>query len=232
MNLLKKLSTGAVVAVRRLSARIAASLILLSGCNAVVIAQAEADPFDAEKFMAAIEVQGAELKARSKAAQLYRDCVYCHGEEGRPASSYYPRLAGQPAGYLVQQLTAYRDGSRKSEIMSSLARILSAEEINALAGYLTAQTPIAADPKQLASSTAVKGKARAEALGCAACHGQAYQGQDNYARLAGQGQEYLAIQLKAFRDGGRTDPAGVMPGLAAALSDDDIQTLSHYFSAL
>lgn len=230
MNLLQKKSTGAVVGVRRLCARVAASLLLLSACNTTVIAQA--DPFDAEKFMAAIEVQGAELKARSKAAQLYQDCVYCHGEQGRPASSFYPRLAGQPAGYLVQQLNAYSDGSRQSEIMSSLARILSAEEINALAGYLAAKAPAAADPKQLATSTALKGKARAEALACAACHGQAYQGQDNYARLAGQGQEYLAIQLKAFRDGGRTDPAGVMPGLAAALSDDDINTLSHYFSAL
>ena len=72
MNLLKKLSTGAVVAVRRLCAAIAASLLLLSGFNEAVIAQADADPFDAEKFMAAIEVQGAELKARSPAAQLYR----------------------------------------------------------------------------------------------------------------------------------------------------------------
>lgn len=232
MNLPEKKLTAAVVTVQRYCARIVASLLLLGGCSTAVMAQSDADPFDAEKFMAAIEVQGAELKARSKAAQLYRDCVYCHGEQGRPASSFYPLLAGQPAGYLVQQLTAYRDGSRNNEIMSSLARILSVEEINALADYLAGQAPPAADPKQLASSTAIKGKSRAAELGCAACHGQAYQGQDNYARLAGQGQEYLAIQLKAFRDGGRTDPAGVMPGLAAALSDDDINALSHYFSAL
>jgi len=214
MNLLKKLSTGAVVAVRRLCAAIAASLLLLSGFNEAVIAQADADPFDAEKFMAAIEVQGAELKARSPAAQLYRDCVHCHGEQGRPASSFYPSLAGQPAGYLVQQLNAYSEGSRQNAIMSSLAKILSAEEINALADYLAAQVPQAAD------------------LHCAVCHGGRYQGQDNYARLAGQGYEYLAIQLTAFRDGGRVDPAGVMPGLAANLSDEDIDNLSRYLSAL
>jgi len=232
MNLLKKLSTGAVVAVRRLCAAIAASLLLLSGFNEAVIAQADADPFDAEKFMAAIEVQGAELKARSPAAQLYRDCVHCHGEQGRPASSFYPSLAGQPAGYLVQQLNAYSEGSRQNAIMSSLAKILSAEEINALADYLAAQVPQAADLQLQASNAAVKGRSRAAELGCAVCHGGRYQGQDNYARLAGQGYEYLAIQLTAFRDGGRVDPAGVMPGLAANLSDEDIDNLSRYLSAL
>jgi cytochrome c553 len=109
---------------------------------------------------------------------------------------------------------------------------LTAGEIATLADYLAEQAPRAADPKLLATAAAATGKARAEALGCAACHGQAYQGQDNYARLAGQGYEYLTIQLTAFRDGDRIDPAGVMSGLAAGLSDEDIDSLSRYFSAL
>ncbi len=232
MNPSSAISLGPTAIVRGLCSRIAASLLLLLSATTGLAAATDTGQFDAEKFMLAIEAQGEELMQRSPAAQLYQDCVYCHGEQGRAESSYYPRLAGQPVGYLLQQLNAFRDGVRQNAIMSSLVKILTTEEIDELAGYLAEQAPPAADPKLLATATAVTGKARAEALGCAACHGQAYQGQDNYARLAGQGFEYLTIQLTAFRDGGRVDPAGVMPGLAAGLSDEDIDSLSRYFSAL
>ena len=211
---------------------IALLLLLLWGVTIVPAAANDAGQYNAERFVAAIEVQGEELRARSPAAQLYQNCVYCHGEQGRAESSYYPRLAGQPVGYLLQQLNAYGDGARQNPIMSSLVKILTTEEIKLLAGYLAEQAPRAADPKLQATAAAATGKARAQALGCAACHGQAYQGQDNYARLAGQGYEYLTIQLTAFRDGDRVDPAGVMSGLAAGLSDADIDSLSRYFSAL
>ena len=216
----------------RLCGRIAMGLLLLWGVTVGRTAVADAGEFDAEKFTVAIDAQGGELAARSPAAQLYQDCVYCHGGQGRAESSYYPRLAGQPVGYLLQQLRAFRDGTRQNAIMSSLVKILATEEIDTLASYLAEQAPRAADPKLLATAAAATGKIRAEALGCAACHGQAYQGQNNYARLAGQGYEYLTIQLTAFRDGSRVDPAGIMSGLAAGLSNADIDNLSRYFSAL
>ena len=40
---------------------------------------------------------------------------------------------------------------------------------------------------------------------------------------------YLAKQIKAFRDGVRTDP--MMAPMVAALSDDDIANLAAYFAA-
>lgn len=218
--------------VRRLSSHIAVPLLLLWVGTAGPAAATDAGQFDAEKFLVAVEAQGEELATRSPAEQLYQDCVYCHGERGRADSSFYPRLAGQPAGYLVQQLNAFRDGARQNAIMSSLAGILSDQEIDVLAGYLAQQAPRGANPGLQATAAADEGKARAETLGCAACHGQVYQGEANYPRLAGQGYEYLTIQLTAFRDGKRVDPAGVMSGLAAGLSDGDIDSLSRYFSAL
>ena len=224
------LRTAAIA--RRLCGRIAVPLLLLWGTTAGPAAATDAGQYNVEKFVAAIEVQGEQLRARSPAAQLYQDCVYCHGEQGRAESSYYPRLAGQPVGYLLQQLNAFGDGARQNPIMSSLVKILTTEEIEILARYLAEQAPRVADPKLQATAAAATGKARAQVQGCAACHGQAYQGQDNYARLAGQGYEYLTIQLTAFRDGDRVDPAGVMSGLAAGLSDADIDSLSRYFSAL
>ena len=41
-------------------------------------------------------------------------CAACHGAQGEGTSNdYYPRLAGKPAGYLYNQLLAFRDGRRK-----------------------------------------------------------------------------------------------------------------------
>jgi len=188
---------------------------------------------DPEKFMISIDQQGAALQAMSTAERLYLSCIHCHGKNGNAGSSFYPRLAGQPAGYLKQQLNAYRMGVRKNTIMSSLARILSTEEVDILADYLAAQTP----RRSVAESSVparqlAKGEAKAVQLACAGCHGGDYMGQGAYPRLAGQGYDYLASQLKNFRDGHRLDPNGVKAGLTSVLSDKDIEDVSAYLSDL
>lgn len=45
-------------------------------------------------------------------------CAACHGErgEGLTKAEFYPRLAGKPAGYLFNQLGAFREGKRRSAI--------------------------------------------------------------------------------------------------------------------
>ena len=191
---------------------------------------------DPEKFMAAIEKQGAAMAAMSSAEQLYQSCIYCHGKDGNAGSSFYPRLAGQPAGYLKQQLHAYRDGQRQNTIMSSIARILSPEEIAVLADYLSAQTPSGNDATSNTSNTSGKaleqGRVKVAQLACASCHGPDYQGQADYPRLAGQGYDYLQAQLISLRDGQRRDAQGVMAALAQGLSDADIENISRYLSEL
>lgn len=206
-------------------------LVATACLMALAVMPAAAD-VDAEKFMAAMDKLGAEQAARTPGAQLYQNCVYCHGEQGRAESSFYPRLAGQPADYLRQQLQAYRQGQRQNAIMSSMALALSGKEIDLLVTYLAAQSPRPGDAPADHGAQVTAGQARAVALGCVACHGNEYQGQGSYARLAGQGYDYLVSQLTDFRDGQRRDPTAVMPGLAAALSDQDIENLSRYFSGL
>src|SRR5690606_8194623 len=64
---------------------------------------------------------------------------------------------------------------------------------------------------------------------CAACH--AVDGNSAvpmYPKLAGQFQEYAARQLTEFKSGARKSP--VMSPIAATLTDEDITTLSTYFS--
>lgn len=73
------------------------------------------------------------------------------------------------------------------------------------------------------------GKSRAAT--CAGCHGTAgISSNPLWPNLAGQKEGYLVKQLKAFREGTRTDP--MMSPMAKPLSDADIENLAAYFSSL
>ncbi len=48
-------------------------------------------------------------------------CTACHGPEGRGTNNdYFPRLAGKPAGYLFNQLLAFKEGRRRYPPMNFL----------------------------------------------------------------------------------------------------------------
>jgi len=65
-------------------------------------------------------------------------CAACHGANGIGIIPLYPNLAGQKREYLVAQLQAFRDGSRKNPIMSPMATHLSNADIDNVATYLAA----------------------------------------------------------------------------------------------
>lgn len=73
---------------------------------------------------------------------------------------------------------------------------------------------------------------KAKAAVCAACHGTDGNAEidPQYPRLAGQYQDYLARALHEYKNGDRTNP--IMAGFAATLSEEDIETVSAYFSSL
>ena len=83
------------------------------------------------------------------------------------------------------------------------------------------------------SSSAIAGDAaagKAKSAICASCHGAAgISANPMWPNLAGQKEQYLAKQIKAFRDGDRKDP--MMAPMVAALSDDDIANLAAYYAA-
>lgn len=113
----------------------------------------------------------------------------------------------------------------------------------AMAGYAlaaapatTASTAPAAKPVtvDLRRMMPIHGDAAAgagKAAVCAACHGaNGVAIAPNFPNLAGQSATYLYVQLKAFKDGQRSDP--VMTGQAAPLSDQDMRDLAAHFAAL
>lgn len=86
----------------------------------------------------------------------------------------------------------------------------------------------------MASGAAIAGDAaagKAKSATCAGCHGPAgVSANPLWPNLAGQKDAYLAKQMKAFRDGTRTDP--MMSPMAKPLTDDDIANLAAYYSSL
>jgi len=67
---------------------------------------------------------------------------------------------------------------------------------------------------------------------CIACHGdKGVSDNDMWPNLAGQQRDYLAKEMRAFRDGERTD-RGMPAALLKGVSDNQILALADYYSAM
>lgn len=69
-------------------------------------------------------------KARAQAI-----CQTCHGMDGRGTMPMVANIGGQQQDYLILQLENYRDGKRRHEQMSIIAKMLSDEDIANLAKW-------------------------------------------------------------------------------------------------
>ena len=74
--------------------------------------------------------------------------------------------------------------------------------------------------------------ARSLAATCANCHGTDGRSVEGAAvpSLAGMPKAYMLAQMKAFKDGSR--PATIMHQLAKGYTDQQVETIATYFSAL
>ena len=66
-------------------------------------------------------------------------CASCHGPDGNSKNPEWPKLAGQHAVYLINQLMAFQSGERRNALMSPQARRLSEADMHDLAAYYEAQ---------------------------------------------------------------------------------------------
>jgi cytochrome c553 len=157
--------------------------------------------------------------------QKAASCVGCHGAQGKSNNTQWPNLAAQQPTYLVNQLNAFKAGSRANAMMQAMAANLSNDDITALSAYF-AGLPAASS----ASNAALASAGQAKAGMCLGCHGAKAQGNGQFPRLAGQHPDYLVTQLKAFKEGSRKN--GMMQAIAANLSEEDMQQLAAYLSGL
>ncbi|MDO9215641.1 MAG: c-type cytochrome [Lacisediminimonas sp.] len=64
-------------------------------------------------------------------------CASCHSANGAGIPAQFPRLAGQHQDFTAAQLTNFRSGARKnSEQMTTIAKRMSDEEIQAVSDYV------------------------------------------------------------------------------------------------
>lgn len=85
----------------------------------------------------------------------------------------------------------------------------------------------------LFTSSAIAGDVaagKALSVRCSACHGaNGISVGPLWPNLAGQKEQYLVKQIKAFRDGVRKDPT--MAPMVAGLTDDDVANLAAYYAS-
>lgn len=189
---------------------LAVSLLLASFASAAQ-AQNEASAFNGDA---------------ERGRQLAYTCNGCHAianyKNVYPTYSV-PKLHGQRPQYLVAALKAYKSGERSHGTMHSQAASLSDQDMADVAAYL-------AGPSVLSESKneAVAGRPKAGEV-CLACHGSNGVGiTPDYPTIAGQHRDYIMRALTDYKKGGRKNP--VMAGMAANLTQEDIEALASYYS--
>ena len=172
-------------------------------------------------------------------------CASCHGPrgEGVGGGEYIPHLSGKPAGYLLDQLRAFRDGRRHYAPMVWLVRNLDDAYLTEIAEVYAAQTPRTRAEAGADGLTPVQ-RARAEQLvftgddgrgvpACTACHGRELTGlEPGVPALVGLPADYLIAQLGAWRVGVRAarEP-DCMREIARKLDDGDLRVLGQWLAA-
>lgn len=160
-----------------------------------------------------------DMGDRAAGKLLAGQCRTCHGLEGKARIPIAPHIGGEPADYIVHQLTAFRDGTREHEMMSIVARSLTDEQIRDLAAWYSGNT---------ITATLTADEANAPEV-CVACHGA-----DGLAlipdapNLAGETNIYIDTQLKAFRIGKRNHE--LMSSIAQGLNDAEIRAAADWYS--
>ncbi len=164
-------------------------------------------------------------------------CVACHGAAGNSTITQNPKLAGQHEAYLQKQLHEFKGPTRNNAIMTVIAKGLADEDVRNLAAYLEQQKPAPGSARNKTTFDLGKKIYRAGIVeknvpACAACHGPNGAGiPAQYARIAGQHQDYTVAQLTNFRTGARTNSMQ-MTAIGKRMSDEEMQAVADYIAGL
>lgn len=164
------------------------------------------------------------VNANAEAPGLSAACTACHGEKGISSNTNWPNLAGQQHGYLVKEITAFRDGTRVDASMpAALLEGASDQQVDELARYFASLEP--AQPEKTEETSAGLNVRAA----CVSCHGMdGNTVSPLWANLAGQKEGYLKKQLMDYKMGRRQN--AIMQVIAGELSDQQIADVAKYYS--
>jgi cytochrome c553 len=170
-------------------------------------------------------------------------CAACHGAKGEGIDNpYFPRLAGKPAGYLYNQLVAFKNGQRHYPPMTYLLEYLPESYLQAMAEHFAAQRPpfpptavpdVSKDMLAHGELLVRQGDAAREIPACVKCHGSTLTGMEPaIPSLLGLRPAYISAQLGAWRYGTRTaKEPDCMQIVAGHLTEDDVKAVAAYLSS-
>lgn len=187
--------------------------------------------------------------------EIFEICAGCHGRYGQGGKNgEYPRLAGQRALYIEEQLQSFRSRRRLNIPMLPYTELreLPDEDVADVAAYIASlRLPTKPPPATTAediilrrveldsfltvervAGDIVQGRSLYDAE-CANCHAKDGKGRSNFPLLVGQYPNYLQRQIDIYRSGGRPhdeDVAG--KGVLMPLSQPNIRDILAYLTAI
>ena len=186
---------------------------------------------------------GTPVEVPDTMAERVRACTICHGAEDKAGrDAYYPRIAGKPQGYLINQLRNFRDGRRYYQPMAVLLENMSNEYLYEIAQYFSSlQLPypvpeqIYMQPEEieLAEQLIRMGNPRRNIPACSACHGDDLMGiEPAIPGLLGLSRAYITAQLGGWRNGGimRGQVPDCMSEIAKQLTDDEVNAVAKWLA--
>lgn len=191
---------------------------------------------------------------QEKGREINGTCAACHGEFGQGGKKgEYPRLAGQRAGYLADQLRSFRARTRVNIPMFPYTqeRELSDEDIREISEYLAGiELPTkmptftgsedALTRLQMVDKVMIVPRAEGDVDNgravfqkhCVTCHAKTGMGRGKFPMLVGQYSNYLKRQMDAYVKGERPHDEEGTQGILNALREQDRQDILAYLTTL
>lgn len=157
-------------------------------------------------------------------------CKACHGPDGNSLQPGIPSIAGQPRLFIENQLVLIREELRPSPQMVPIVKGMKDAEVSRLAGHFSKLPARSMESAPADAKLTKQGTERAKALRCGVCHLPDFSGQNQIPRLAGQREQYLASEMRAYRDSKRKGGDTIMAATLYGVSDADIKALAHFLA--
>lgn len=189
-----------------------------------------------------------------KGKEINSTCAGCHGEFGQGGSrGEYPRLGGQRAAYIADQLKSFRARKRVNIPMYPYTqdRELPDEDIKDIAAYLGSielptKWPVFKDSDDALTRLTLTERVMIipRAAGkldngetiyqkkCVTCHAKNGMGRGMFPRLVGQYTNYLKRQMDKFVKGERPHDDIEVGGVLNALKEEDLKDILAYLTSI
>ncbi|MHB1676407.1 MAG: c-type cytochrome [Sulfuriferula sp.] len=172
-------------------------------------------------------------------------CSMCHGADGNSNNPTFPKLAGQQSAYIISELKEFKSHDRSDpagyQYMWGISRTLTDKQIKELAEYFSKQKNIpdkSDNAKLLAEGKDIflHGIPDGHTPACATCHGEQGTGNGTFPRIAGQHADYIAKQLRVFKDTNQRPDGTLMKvitnGIPKSITPEQIKAVSTYLSTM